>query len=212
MHQDREVAHPVRNLVRRDGEGRHKAQRKTRQESRSDQHSVERVMNAIADDDEDTRRGGATMVVPIVVRTSVVMTVIMTVRVAIAVIVRMRLVPVPINPMLVRVPIPMRVPPQHQLFDDEKHPEPDEQCRADGVRALRPNTLHRLGQQRQQCRPKQCARRVTDEVRQKTPPRCIRHQKEQPCERRAGYPADGGKEDDPDEQRQGRERFSTDVM
>ena len=109
---------------------------------------------------------------------------------------------------LVAMPIRMRMPPQHQLLDDKEHAESHEHRGTDGVRPIRPNTLHSLRQQREQRGTEQRARRITDEVRQEAPTRCFRHQKEQACERRAGYAANGGKENDPDEQRQGLERFS----
>jgi hypothetical protein len=38
----------------------------------------------------------------------------------------------------------MRVPPKHELLNDEEHAEPDHQGDADGVRSARPNALHRL--------------------------------------------------------------------
>ena len=60
----------------------------------------------------------------------------------------------------------VRVPPQHQLFDDEEDPEPDQQRRTHPVRTGRPGRLHRLGQQRQQRRPEQRAGGEAHEVRQ----------------------------------------------
>ncbi len=50
--------------------------------------------------------------------------------------------------MTVAVPMPvaigMRVPPQHELLDDKEHTETHQQRDPDRVRAVRPNTLHRL--------------------------------------------------------------------
>src|SRR5437868_3500752 len=44
----------------------------------------------------------------------------------------------------VTITIPVRVPPQHELLDDKEHTETHQQRRPDRVRAVRPNTLHRL--------------------------------------------------------------------
>ena len=40
----------------------------------------------------------------------------------------------------------MRMPPKHELLDNEEHAEPDHQRNADGVRPARPDALHRLRQ------------------------------------------------------------------
>jgi hypothetical protein len=40
----------------------------------------------------------------------------------------------------------MRVPPKHELLDDEEHAEPDHQRSANAVRPARPHGLHRFGQ------------------------------------------------------------------
>jgi hypothetical protein len=100
------------------------------------------------------------VVVAIVVRVTALTFVSVIVPIA-----RMRLMPVSIVTVPIMVAIPMRMPPQHQLLDDEEHPQPHEQRSADGMRSIRPNTLHSLRQQCQQCGTEQCARRVTDEVR-----------------------------------------------
>jgi hypothetical protein len=39
----------------------------------------------------------------------------------------------------------MRMPPKHELLDDEENAEPDHQSDADRVRPTGPHTLHRLG-------------------------------------------------------------------
>jgi hypothetical protein len=211
VNEDGKVPNPVWNLMCRDRERSHQPKRETGQKRSSDQDAIESVMHAITDNDEDPGRSGTTMVVPVMVRVSVVVTIAAM---------RMSLMPVAIVPVhmrtslmpaaifrvivpMVRMPIPMRMPPQHQLFDDEKHPQPDEQRDADRVRAIRPNSLHGLRQQRQQRGTEQRARGIADEVRQKAPARSVRHQKKEARERRAGYAANGGKENDPDEQRQG---------
>jgi hypothetical protein len=40
----------------------------------------------------------------------------------------------------------MRMPPKHELLDDEEHAEPDHQRSANAVRPARPHALHRFGQ------------------------------------------------------------------
>lgn len=202
--QDREVADPVGDLMRGDGKRGHKAERETRQEGCCDQDAVESVVDAVADDDQDTRRRGAAMVVTIVVRMPVLVCVPMVVPVmrmpnAMVVPVVMRVSGLPTRLVTIRP----RVPPQHQLLDEEEHAKPHEQRDPDGVRAFRPDTRYRFRQQCKQCGAEQRPRRVADEVRHEAPARCLRHQKKQARERRAGYAADSGKENDPDEQRQG---------
>ena len=146
--------------MRRDREGGHKAERKAGQESGCDQHAVQSVVNAVADDDQHARRRGAAGIsamrlsVVVRMRIAVIMPVslsavmpmsigvIMGVPVCIAVIMSVRM----IMAVTMRMPItiPVRVPPQHELLDDEEHTETHQQSDPDRVRAVRPNTLHRL--------------------------------------------------------------------
>ena len=200
VNQDREVADPVGDLVRGDGKRGHKAERETRQEGRRDQYTVESVVHAIADDDQHTRCRGTTVVVPVAILVTVPMIVAVVMRRPVAEpITDMRMSGLPMHLVTIRP----GVPPQHQLLDEEEHAKPHEQCRPDGVGAVRPDTLHRFRQQCKQRGAEQSTRRVADEVRHEAPAGCLRHQKKETRERRAGYTANRGKENDPDEQRQG---------
>ncbi len=112
-----------------------------------------------------------------------------------------------ITAMIVVVTIGVRMPPEHELFDDEEHSETDEQRGADASRTLYSNTLDRLRKERKQRGPEQSACCITDEVRHEPAAERIRYEKEQSRERCAGDAADGGKEDDPGEQGQRALRF-----
>lgn len=63
------------------------------------------------------------------------------------------------------MPVGIRVPPEHELLNDEKDPQPCEQRDTNALRAFRSNTFNRIRKQRQQRRAQQSARRITDEVR-----------------------------------------------
>ncbi len=120
--------------MRRHREGGHQAERETRQKGGGDQNAVQGVVNAVADDDKDPRRGVPTVVVVMPVRrvvlssTTVCMTGLMpmTTVVGLANLGAMTMVMTFAEPLRVamRVPIRTRVPPQHQLFDEKNTPRP----------------------------------------------------------------------------------------
>ena len=60
----------------------------------------------------------------------------------------------------------VRMPPEHQLLDDEKHPEPRDQRESYGMRPGGTRTRDRFRQQRQQRRSEQRPGCEADEVRQ----------------------------------------------
>ena len=62
----------------------------------------------------------------------------------------------------------MRVPPQHELLDDEEHPEPGEERDTQTLRRARAGGPDRLGQEREQRRPEQRPGREAHEVGQET--------------------------------------------
>ena len=74
--------------------------------------------------------------------TPVVMRVIVPMRVTIRV------------PVIMRMPLPKRtrMPPHHQLLNNKENPQPHHHGQTDAVRAVRPDALHRIRQQRKQCR------------------------------------------------------------
>ena len=117
--------------------------------------------------------------VPVIVHTAVIVavpmivTVVMRMPVAmvVPVVVVMRMSGLPASLVTIRP----RVPPQHQLLDEEEHAKPHEQCGPDGVCAFRPDTLDCFRQQREQRGAEQRARRIADEVRHEAPARCLRH-------------------------------------
>ncbi len=142
MNQDREVPDPVGNLMRGDGEGRHQAERKARQKGRCDQHTIQCVVNAVANDDQHARRRSAAgvAVVCVRVRIAVIMSVCLVRSMCVPV---GMVVPMSVS-MIMPITIRVRVPPQHELLDDKEHTETHQHRGPDRVRALRPNTLHRL--------------------------------------------------------------------
>lgn len=190
MDEDREVPDAMRDLVRRDGEGRHQTQREAGQKSGGDQYPIQRVMNAVADDDEDPRSGMRPMVVPVGTMIVAVM--------AVPVVATLGGTAV-----LLPMPVGMCVPPEHELLNDKEDPQPDQQSNANALSASRSNTFNRLRKKRQQRRTEQSPGRITDEVRQQPPAGGLRDQQEQSGECRAGDTADRGEENDPGEEGQG---------
>jgi hypothetical protein len=161
-------------------------------------------VNAIANDDENAGRGVRAMIVGGMI-VSIMMMAMITVRAVTTVGVTLPYV----GPVLMRmsrlilpVPVGMRVPPEHELLNDKKDPQSDQQCHANAARAPRSNTFNGIRKERQQRRTQQSAGRITDEVRQQPPPGGFRDQQKQSGERRAGDPADRGEKDDPGEQGQ----------
>jgi len=104
--------------------------------------------------------------------------------------------------LILPVPVGMRVPPQHELLNDKKDPQPDEQGHANALCARRSNIFNRIWKEGQQRRTEQSAGRITDEVGQQPPPGGLRDQQKQSGERRAGDTADRGEKNDPGEQGQ----------
>ncbi len=182
----------MRNLVRGYGEGRDQPQREARQKRRGDQYAVEGVMYAVTDDDQHTGRRVANIVAVVVTVMMMIMMVVVVVRVPAAV----------AAPTCV-VPVGMRVPPQHELLDDEEDPEAYQERGADPLGTLRSNMLDRLRQQREKRGAQKRACRVTDEVRHQSAPQGFGYEEKQRRERRAGDATQGGEDDDPREQRQG---------
>jgi hypothetical protein len=97
----------------------------------------------------------------------------------------------------------MRMPPQHHLLDHEKNAETDDQRYTNPVRAFRPNTLHRLGQKREQRGTEQSTGGEAYEVRQQARASLLRQQEKRTREGSTGDPADGREHDDPTEQHSG---------
>jgi hypothetical protein len=103
----------------------------------------------------------------------------------------------------------MRVPPKHELLDDEKDAQSDHQRHADGVSAAGPHALHCFRQKPEQRSPDQCASCETHEVRQQAKAGPLGQQQEQPRERGARNAADRGEDDYPAKKGQGRTAFVT---
>jgi len=113
-----------------------------------------------------------------------------------------------------QVPVPrgtvmrMGVPPQHHLLDDEEDPETRHERDTNSVRARRPNTLHGLGQQRQQGRTQQGTGREADEMRQHAGGGPLREQQKHARERGTRDAAKCREQDDPSEERHERSASS----
>ena len=116
VHQDGEIPDAVRDLVRGHCESGHQAEGEAAEEGRGDQHSVERVVEAVPHQYQDARGLLAQVLVPV-----------RRVMVPIAVVA----VVVFARVLILRV----SVPPEHQLLDDEKDPEPQHQREPDVVGA-----------------------------------------------------------------------------
>ena len=67
MKQEGEVAHAMRDLVCRHRQRGHQPQRHVRQKRRRNQNPIERVVDAIADEDKHPRRTVTTVIVPTVI-------------------------------------------------------------------------------------------------------------------------------------------------
>ena len=160
MDENREVPDTVRDLVGGHGKGRHQPEWEAGQEGGRDQHAIQGVVDAVADDDKDTRRARA-----VVVRLSVVRVLrvrVATMRVprvsmsamlmALVRVATMIVITVVVTCMRVAAPIRVRVPPEHELLNDKEDSQAHEQCRAHSVRAFRSNTFDRLRQERQERR------------------------------------------------------------
>ena len=101
------------------------------------------------------------------------------------------------------MPVGVRMPPEHQLLNDEEDGQSDQQHHTDLMCAVRSNTLDGFRQQREQSSAQQRARGIADEMRHEPTAGRLGHQKKQARERRAGNTADGGEENNPGEQRHG---------
>ena len=185
VHQDGEVPDAVRDLVRGHCESRHQAEGEAAEEGRGDQHSVERVVEAVPDQHQDARGLLAQVLVPVrrVMVPIAVVTVVVFGRV-----------------LILRV----SVPPEHQLLDDEEDPEPQHQRQSDVVGARGAGSFDRLGQQRQQRRPKQRPGREAHAVREDARAALFRHPKERDRESGTRNAAASGEQDDPEQQHAGR--------
>jgi hypothetical protein len=107
--------------------------------------------------------------------------------------------------MLVRV----RMPPQHELLNDEEHAKSNDHRDPNRVRAAGSNRFHCLGQQPQQGGTDQSACGEAHEVRQHPQPSLLRKQQKEPREGGARNTADRGEHDYPAEKGHGRSAFVT---
>ena len=101
----------------------------------------------------------------------------------------------------------MRMPPKHELLNDEEHAEPDDQRSANGMRPAGSYGLHRLREQPQQRSADQRARRKAHEMRQHPEARLLGQQQKKPRECGTRNAANRGEQDYPAEKGQGRSAF-----
>jgi len=187
LHEDGEVTHPVRDLMRSHGESRQDAQLHTAKKGCGDECAIECVVQAVANQYQHARGTIAglfcsvTMPVP-GARLMCIVGVLRTGgRTAI-------------------IEVRVRVPPQHQFLDDEEHPESREQHQSDAMCAGRAGARHRFGQQREQRRSEQRSGREADEVRQDERAVLSTYPEENDRERRARDAANGGEQHDGEQQ------------
>jgi hypothetical protein len=103
----------------------------------------------------------------------------------------------------------MRVPPQHELLNDEEHAKSNDHRDTDRVRAAGSNRFHRLGQQPQQRGADQSAGGEAHEVRQHPQSGLLREQQKEAREGGARNTADRGEHDYPAEKGHGLSAFVT---
>src|SRR5581483_4991391 len=121
MDEDGEIAHSMGNLVGGNGEGREQSEREARQECGGDQHAIQGVMDAVANDHECAGGRSAGVMAMAVVDMGFAMMVVVVAMFVVMMSVRLsgRAVAAGI------VAVGMRVPPQHELLDNEEDSEAD---------------------------------------------------------------------------------------
>lgn len=149
-----EVADPMRNLMRRNGQRRHQPQRHIGQKRRRDEDAIEGVMDAVPDENKHPSRAAMIMLRMVVsVAMAMAMVMVMVIMPVVAVanrvvvprlappgdltcmaaaterVTRMRRRTMPRVLRRILGLLGMGVPPQHELLDDEEHPEPHHQRR-----------------------------------------------------------------------------------